>query len=377
VRNFLKIAAIATLAVALVFSFGVSKSSKTSDRAWLGVLLQTVDDDMADAFDLPVEKGAIVNEVLDDSPAEEAGLREDDIVIELNGQKITDSGDLVDLIHDSKPGDEVTLVVVRDDGQHKLTATLVGRPRGHSPDKAYTYRHPDYFSPHHVPRAPKAPKAPRAPKIKDLYYYNAQGGAFLGVMLSDLSRQLGDYFGVEKGRGALVTEVSSDTPAEKAGILAGDVIVSIDGEKVYDAHDAKEVVREMEPGDEVEVVVLRDKKELTLKAELDEAEHWISDEFEFDFDFDHDIDHRLHRSFSVPDLDLYIPYMRGLTLGDFDDLEEWYDSDEMKEEMEDLYEELEDMRLELRQMKGEKNEEFQEELDKLRDDLKDLRKKLD
>ena len=80
------------LIVSLILAFGFStvpaKSKRYSHTTWLGITTQTVDDDLAGAFDLPVEYGVIINQVIDDSPAEEAGLEEDDIIISFNGDKI-------------------------------------------------------------------------------------------------------------------------------------------------------------------------------------------------------------------------------------------------------------------------------------------------
>ena len=370
VKNLLKIAAFSALVIVLVFSLGVTKSSKSSDRAWLGVLTQSVDRDIADAFDLPVSYGAIINEVLEDSPAEEAGIREDDIIIEMNGRKITDSEELIDLIHDSKPGDEVTIIVQRDESKESLTATLSARPRGHRPDRAY--RHYSF----RVPRAPRVPRLPRIPKI-DHFYLHAEGRGYLGVYLTDLGDQLGEYFGVERGRGALVTEVEEDSPAEEAGIKAGDVIISVDNEKIADSRDVREVVRDLDTGDEVEVVVIRDKKEVKLKAEIGERERGYSNhdfDFDFDFDFDHDYDH----DYRMPDLDIRLPQMWGLKLGDFDNWDDYlHDEDEFREELEELMEEMEEIRRDYKGVRGELDKDLRKELEEMRKELKELRKRLD
>ena len=63
---------------------------------------------------MSVDYGAIVNDIVDDSPADEAGLEEDDIIIEFDGKVVRDDDDLSDLIFDSSPGDEISLTIVRD-----------------------------------------------------------------------------------------------------------------------------------------------------------------------------------------------------------------------------------------------------------------------
>lgn len=100
----------------------------------------------------------------------------------------------------------------------------------------------------------------------------SQGGAYLGVQLSDLSDDQADYFDVDDGEGALITEVVEDSPAEAAGFQIYDVIVKIAGDDVDEPDDVIEAVGDYEVGDEVEIVVLRKGKNKTLKATLAERE---------------------------------------------------------------------------------------------------------
>ena len=174
----------------------------------------------------------------------------------------------------------------------------------------------------------------------------------------DLNPQLGNFFGVKKGRGALVTEVGQDTPAARAGLMAGDVIIRVDGEKVSDADDVHDIISEMEPGDTVEVIVLRNKKEKTFSVEVtqpeDDEENWSygyffspgddDDEDEYDF------------RFSLPHLPK-MPMMRF-----YESLED-YDRDiqEHEAKRDDFREEMQKLRRQLRKM--------QQELQELREKL--------
>jgi membrane-associated protease RseP (regulator of RpoE activity) len=84
---------------------------------------------------------------------------------------------------------------------------------------------------------------------------------FLGVHTQGLSGELGEYFGIEGGAGALVTEVVEDSPAAKLGLKAGDVIVELDDEKIEDPSDLRRAIREYTEETEVRVVWKRDRKE--------------------------------------------------------------------------------------------------------------------
>ncbi|MBK9304714.1 MAG: PDZ domain-containing protein [bacterium] len=105
----------------------------------------------------------------------------------------------------------------------------------------------------------------------DATWTMAAGGAWLGVQVRELGEQLGAYFGAKDG-GALVESVVEDSPAQKAGFQAGDVILALDGEPVADPDDVITTVRGKEKGETIEARVLRKGKEMTLKAELAERE---------------------------------------------------------------------------------------------------------
>ncbi len=99
-----------------------------------------------------------------------------------------------------------------------------------------------------------------------------QGGAYLGVQLSGLNDDQAEYFDIDDGEGALITEVIEDSPAEKAGFRIYDVIVKIAGDDVDGPDDVVEAMGDHEEGDEVEIVVVRKGKNKTLKAALAERE---------------------------------------------------------------------------------------------------------
>jgi len=357
VRNFLKIFFASVLVVAVVFSFGSSKSSR---EGWLGVYGQSVDEELAKAFDLTVDHGAIVNRVLDDSPAEEIGLEEGDIIVSAAGARVRDYDDLVDIIEDHKPGDKIALKVIRDDDELEFEVTLESKPRRVS-SGSYWYSDDNFI----VPSVPKVPRVPSVPRVPDIgnFYIGGSSDSYIGVRLTELTKQLGEYFGVEKGRGVLITEVDKDSPAEKAGLKAGDVIVDIDGDKVYEYEDVRDVIGDTDEGDTVAITVMRDRSEKKFDVEVAEREgsfRWRPN------------------IFAEPDIDYHIPDMKGLHYGIFSDgLYEEFDAEEFSEEMEEMMEELEDLQEELEEMKLENRDEWKEQMEEIREELQDLRDKLD
>lgn len=322
-----KLLLIAVLAVAVV---GISAEAR-SKTAWMGVYTQTVDEDLAEAFELKVDYGVIINRVVDDSPAEEAGLEKDDIIIKFDGERIWDSRELTDYIRDHNPGDKVTLTIIRDGAEQEVSLTL---ERGRRSSTTWSYSYPSAPSEPSVPRAPRAPSAPSAPHI---FSFDNNPRGFVGVRLQNLNEQLGEYFGIENGDGVLVTEVEADSPAAKAGLKAGDVIVAVDNELIDDASDVREIVEDMHDGDKVDVQVVRDKQKQTLAVTVEEQD-WFG-----------------YQIPDVGDVQYYAPRMRGLHRGnssvyfvDPDDRAEWErQMEQFQSQMDDLRRELKDLRFEV------------------------------
>ena len=284
--------------VALVTLAGVSilfaKSDKNSDRAWLGVYTQSVDYDMAEAFDLGVKYGAIVNKIYEDSPAEKSGIKESDVIISIDGTKITDSDDLWDVVASYKKDDEINLVVMRDDTKVDLTIKLGSR-------SDYEVEGNQWFGNKNSGRFwGKIPSISTVPSVK---HFSSPGNfhffsnhSQIGVSISSLSDQLGEYFGVKNGEGVLITDVHEDSPAEEAGLKAGDVVVEIDGSDVESIDDLQDVIREKDEGDKVDIVILRNKKEKTLSVEIEERGRNFSTSNSYSFFNDDDGNY----SFAVP-----------------------------------------------------------------------------
>lgn len=155
-------------------------------------------------------------------------------------------------------------------------------------------------------------------------YVNEDGEAlpgvkrgFIGVSLVDLTSDLRGYFGVAPESGVLVSEAVKGSPAEKAGIRAGDVIVSVDGKSVDSSRDVGEVIREMKKGDTVKLDVRRKGTAQQFLVTVDEREmkpfevrfggpHWTAMQDGELKEFDLDLETRgaignLHEYFESPE----------------------------------------------------------------------------
>jgi membrane-associated protease RseP (regulator of RpoE activity) len=238
---------------------------------WLGVSIQDITSKLAKKKNLKNEDGVYVNDVLDDSPADSAGVKEGDVIVEFNGKTIDDAGDLLRAVHKSKPGDKTTIVVIRNDDKKSL-AISVGKSRHNSHVSAFAF----------------TPPIPPSPHIA--LFGSARRW---GLQLSELNEQLGEYFGAPNGRGLLVEQVEKKSAGAKAGFKAGDVITKINKNSIEDMRDLSEALEDAQEGDKVSVEVLRKGSNTTLTVEIEDSDDPPSS---FNFHFE-----------NVPDLDGFHP----------------------------------------------------------------------
>jgi serine protease Do len=198
-------------------------------------------------------QGIIVEDVGDDSPAQKAGIKKGDVIVEFDGERVRSTRQFTRLVQESTTGRPVPMAVMRD-GQR---VSLNVERRVDEPFR--------YFD--ELVRTPKAavkinPPALMMPKIESLV-----GGARLGIGIQDLSTQLAEYFGTKDG--VLVTSVTDNSNASKAGLKAGDVITSFDGQTVNSTSELTRRAQRLNNGDDFTIAVIRDKKALTLKGKMD------------------------------------------------------------------------------------------------------------
>lgn len=246
---------------ALIFASADAKEfTKESQRGWLGVYIQDINGDLEESLDLKSNEGVLVSDVVKESPAEQAGIKQEDVIERFNGKKVSDSDNFTSLVRETSPGEKVELQIERG-GKEKTLIVTVGRlPKS---DLSYEKRI-------------VLPKSKGKTNDLNTYFFQFFSGSRIGVKVEDLTEQLGDYFGVEQGEGALITEVEKDMPADKAGLKAGDVIVEADGKKIEDTDGLRETISDKEKGDKVTIKVIRDRNPQSFVVEVQEGEHTYS-----------------------------------------------------------------------------------------------------
>lgn len=191
-------------------------------RAYLGISMQPVTPEDAEVYGLPEVAGAHVQQVVRDTPAEEAGLRRGDVITAVDGEPVRTSNDLQHKIALLAPGDRVRLTVYRDGDPREIAVRLGEAPLLDEPAE--------------VAAAP------------------ARAAGKLGIQVADITPATAEVLQLESTEGAVVERVQEYGPASRRGIRRGCVIHEINREPVDDADDVDRLLRDVEPGDVVSLV---------------------------------------------------------------------------------------------------------------------------
>jgi serine protease Do len=198
-------------------------------RGYLGVTVTNVDQDTASAFGLADRRGALVQEVEPDHAADKGGIRHGDVVLEVDGDPVEDTRDLIDTISATPPGTKVKLNVVRDGRPMTLTVELEERLREGE----------------QVAREEDAPDEDEA-------------STRVGVTVSDLTARLRQYYGVEDDMdGVVITRVRAVSPAGEEGLREGDVITEANGRSISSSDDLLTAIDAVEDGGYLRLYVFR------------------------------------------------------------------------------------------------------------------------
>lgn len=238
---------------------------------FLGVHAEDITRDNMNRFNLTGERrGVGVRSVVKGSPAERAGLREGDVIISFDGETVTSVRKLNRLIDEAAPEHTARLTILRNGAQQEVSAALGKRESGL--------------------RAFGGDLAPPviAGNLREMLENFPREGGFpllasrraIGVSTERLSAQLADYFGV--AHGVLISTVEPGSPAERAGLKAGDVVTEADGEPVKDAGDLSRAINKRDEG-EVTLTVVRDKQRRTVRVAPERREPQLIGPGEFRF----------------------------------------------------------------------------------------------
>lgn len=246
-----------------------------SGGSYLGIQTQEVTKENFSKFGLRAVRGVAVEKVLDDSPAKQAGLQDGDVIVRFNGEEVTSYRKLTRLINETAPDHQAKLTVSRGGNERDVTVTVGKRPTPKFEMGSMSVATPGRVFERTIPAVPGF-RVDNSPQIVtgDVFVWNdgKEGGNFvfgstkqIGVSISGLTKQLGEYFGVSDGKGILINNVAENSPAAKAGIKAGDVIIEAEGKPVNNSVDLIRGINEKKEG-EVTLTILRNRNRQTVKV---------------------------------------------------------------------------------------------------------------
>src|ERR1700729_2002277 len=240
-------------------------SEDSGGSAYLGVDIADITSDRLGALKLKEEKGVEVTMVDQDAPAGKAGVKEHDVILDLNGTAIESKTQLHRMIHETPPGRVVTLGLSRDGQPVTIKVQLADRSKefAHMGPKDWNWDSKNFHV--EIPPMPNLPDF-EVPNMGVVYVHSSMRS---GLMVENLTPQLGEFFGARNGNGVLVRSVEKGSRADKAGLRAGDVITRVGDQPVHDTSDFTHALHSHSSGS-VNVGVIRDKKDQTLTITLPE-----------------------------------------------------------------------------------------------------------
>lgn len=190
-------------------------------RGWLGVSIQAVTPDLAKQFDIKDDKGALVGDVVEEGPAEKAGIQRGDVIIEFDGKEVTDPSSLRNSVAGTPPGKKVTLKILRDGKIQKVDVTIAELPADMQ-------------------------------KMRGEY-----DNLLKGVMVQGLTPELKKSLDIPKRiTGVVVTDIEESSPS--GGLLMpNDVIIEINRKRINSTKDYEAVVSRIKSGQDILVLVFR------------------------------------------------------------------------------------------------------------------------
>ena len=209
-------------------------------RGWLGVTIQEITPELSQKFGLKTAKGALVGDVAKGSPAEKGGLKRGDVILEFNGRKVGDVGNLRNMVAQSKVGAQIPMTILRSGKEYAINVTTTELPK----DVSET-----------VPGSTPEDTA-----------FEGLAGLNVIELTGEISRQLGLS---RDEKGVVVVRVDPGSSVEEAGLRKGDVVQEIDRKKVSGLADYNRIVAGIRSGDTVLMFANRGGKKFYVTAKAD------------------------------------------------------------------------------------------------------------
>jgi serine protease Do len=187
-------------------------------RGWLGVMIQHVTAELAEKFDLDRPIGALVGEVMKDSPAEKAGIKQGDVIIEFMGKEVSSMSTLPSLVAQTVVGTKAELLVIRKGKKTKITVKIGKLDEDHV-DSGST----------------KGESISRK----------------LGLTVQEITPELAQSLGIDEQKGLIISDVEAGSPAATAGISRGEIVLEVNQKPVSDMKEFRDIIAKIKSGDNI------------------------------------------------------------------------------------------------------------------------------
>lgn len=178
------------------------------ERGYLGIMIQPLTADLAKSFDLKNDKGILIAQVTKNSPADKAGLKAGDVIVNYQGRPMSDTGDFRNQVALAQPGSKVEFDIIRDGKQRNISVKV------------------DKLSDH-----------------KQAAQESSQASEKLGMVVQTITADLAKQLGIKAGKGVIVTEVAPGSVATMAGIGRGSVILEVNRKAVNTAAEFDQAIK--------------------------------------------------------------------------------------------------------------------------------------
>ena len=239
----------------------------SASQGYLGVDFVDVDQEKAQSLKLKEVRGAVITLIDHDAPAGQAGMRVNDVVIQLNGQNVEGAEQLKRMLKEIPPGHKVSIEVSRDGNVQTMAVELVDhRVLGHDIWKKIGHDGDD-AAPSTLGMLTGTGDA-SAPSVFKMPIFGSTLN--VGAMVEPLTSQMADYLGVPNG--LMVKQVARKSEAAAAGLKAFDVILKVGSDAISTSADWERALH-ANTGKPVQVTILRDRKQQTLTLQVDSKRH--------------------------------------------------------------------------------------------------------
>jgi S1-C subfamily serine protease len=239
----------------------LSLKKEKEKKAFLGVILQDVSSKEFDELDLKENYGVKIEKLVEDEAAEKAGLEVGDILQKIENDKIYTSGQVSKMLQNYKPDQKISVSVLRK-GKAKKVQIVLGKHQNNS-----EFDFEDFI-----------------PGLENIYFWKTDSDSkWIGITTQDLSEQSLENYNLKNG--IQITKVVKDSPAEKAGLKANDIITEVDKNTVKSIKDVVNAIKEKDIDDEIKLVIKRVGKSKKINCKIGERKDRFHNK-KFDIEFD-------------------------------------------------------------------------------------------